>query len=233
MKLSEKTIEVLKNFSNINPNLVVSAGSNLKTISEAKNIMASADITETFENGFGIYDLNEFLSAFNLIDNPTLEFTNNAVKIKGDKTQVEYRFANTEILTAPPANVNMPDCNFEFEFTAEQIGQIKKAASALGHPVLSVSIKEDNEKSETWVEAKVCDPNNPTANTFTLDIVSNMNFNGDVSERMGNEYQFLISNLKLINGQNYKVQISNKLISSWKCPVAEYWIALEKTSTIG
>ena len=95
MKLSEKTIEVLKNFSNINPNLVVSAGSNLKTISEAKNIMASADITETFENGFGIYDLNEFLSAFNLIDNPTLEFTDNAVKIKGDKTQVEYRFANT------------------------------------------------------------------------------------------------------------------------------------------
>ncbi len=46
MQLSEKTIEVLKNFANINPNLVVSAGSNLKTISEAKNIMASADVAE-------------------------------------------------------------------------------------------------------------------------------------------------------------------------------------------
>jgi hypothetical protein len=57
MQLSEKTIEVLKNFANINPNLVVSAGSNLKTISEAKNIMASADVAETFDNGFGIYDL--------------------------------------------------------------------------------------------------------------------------------------------------------------------------------
>ena len=37
MQLSNETIEVLKNFANINPNLVVSAGSNLKTISEAKN----------------------------------------------------------------------------------------------------------------------------------------------------------------------------------------------------
>ncbi len=36
MKLSKETIEVLKNFANINPNLVVSAGNNLKTISEAK-----------------------------------------------------------------------------------------------------------------------------------------------------------------------------------------------------
>ena len=218
MQLSEKTIEVLKNFANINPNLVVSAGSNLKTISEAKNIMASADIDETFENGFGIYDLNEFLSAFNLIESPTLEFTDNAVKIKGAGSQVEYRFANVEILTQPAKSVTMPDVDLSVTISAEDISQIKRAAGALGHPVLSI-YSDDGAN----LVVKVCDPNNPTANTWSKTIAN---------DRYGTfDYQFLISNLKLLPG-DYQVSISNKFISSWKSPVVEYWIALEKTSTI-
>lgn len=62
MQVSNETIEVLKNFAGINPNIVISPGQKLKTISEAKNIMAEADITEDFPLEFGIYDLHEFLS---------------------------------------------------------------------------------------------------------------------------------------------------------------------------
>jgi hypothetical protein len=220
MQLSNETIEVLKNFANINPNLVVSAGSNLKTISEAKNIMSSANVAETFDSGFGIYDLNEFLSALNLIDSPTLEFTDNAVKIKNDSSQVEYRFANVEILTSPAKSVNMPEADLRLELSADDISQIKRAAGALGHPVLSLSVKDNS------VVAKVCDPNNPTANTWSKTIPTDR-----VDDWAGFDYQFLISNLKLLPG-DYKVDISNKLISSWKGPIVEYWIALEKTSTI-
>lgn len=219
MKLSNATIEVLKNFSNINPNLVVSAGSNLKTVNEAKNIMASADISEVFENGFGIYDLNEFLSAFNLVDNPVLDFTDNAVKIKGDTAEVVYRFANTEILTQPAKSINMPPSDLSIKLTESDIADVKKAAGALGHPVLSIT----NEGNNIFI--KVCDPNNPTANTWSKHITTE-----EVTESF--DFQFLISNLKLIPS-DYDINISNKLISSWKCPIVEYWIALEKTSTIG
>jgi hypothetical protein len=220
MQLSNETIEVLKNFANINPNLVVSAGSNLKTISEAKNIMASADISETFDTGFGIYDLNEFLSAINLIDSPTLEFTDNAVKIKNQTSQVEYRFANVEILTSPAKSVNMPDVDVSLTLSVDDISQIKRAAGALGHPVLSLSVVDNS------VVAKVCDPNNPTANTWSKTIPTDR-----IDDGVAFDYQFLISNLKLLPG-DYLVNISNKLISSWKSPIVEYWIALEKTSTI-
>ena len=220
MQLSNETIEVLKNFANINPNLVVSAGSNLKTISEAKNIMASADISETFDTGFGIYDLNEFLSAINLIDSPTLEFTDNAVKIKNQTSQVEYRFANVEILTSPAKSVNMPDVDVSLTLSVDDISQIKRAAGALGHPVLSLSVVNNS------VVAKVCDPNNPTANTWSKTIPTDR-----IDDGVAFDYQFLISNLKLLPG-DYLVNISNKLISSWKSPIVEYWIALEKTSTI-
>jgi hypothetical protein len=222
MKISEATIEVLRNFASIQPNLVVSAGSNLKTISEARNIMVSADIDETFDKDFGIYDLNEFLSAFNLIDGAELEFTDNAVLIKGADDKVVYRFANAEILAQPAKTINMPEADLEMTLTESEIAQVKRAASALGHPVLSIT-KEDND-----TVVKVCDPNNPTANTWSKKVTPAKVPSGSY------DYQFLISNLKLIQ-DDYTLQVSNKLISSWKSnnrnPIVEYWIALEKTST--
>ena len=216
MQLSEQTIEVLKNFANVNPNLVVSAGSNLKTISEAKNIMASANVV-------AIYDLNEFLSALNLIDSPTLEFTDNAVKIKNDSSSVEYRFANIEILTQPAKSVTMPDVDVSLKISADDISQIKRAAAALGHPVLSLSVVDNS------VVAKVCDPNNPTANTWSKIIPTDR-----IDDWADFDYQFLISNLKLLPG-DYEVQISSKLITQFKNKEVNvtYWIALEKLSTFG
>jgi hypothetical protein len=221
MKLSEKTIETLKNFSSINPNLVVREGNQLSTISEAKNIMASTTVSETFDKPFGIYDLNEFLSAVSLIKDSELEFTDNAVKIKNASSSVNYRFANIEILTAPAKSITMPESNLSIKITDEVISEIRRAGSALGHPVLSI-VSEDG-----VVIVKVCDPSNPTANTWSKIIDT-----ADVGAAEF-DYQFLISNLKLIPG-DYEVNISNKLISSWKntnTSEVEYWIALEKTST--
>ena len=40
MKLSTNTIQVLKNFASINQNLVIKEGSEIKTISAIKNIVA-------------------------------------------------------------------------------------------------------------------------------------------------------------------------------------------------
>ena len=48
MQLSESTVDVLRNFSGINQNLMIKSGSTIKTISEAKNVVATADIAESF-----------------------------------------------------------------------------------------------------------------------------------------------------------------------------------------
>ena len=48
MELSENTLQVLRNFSGINQNLLIKTGTNLKTISEARNVVATADVTESF-----------------------------------------------------------------------------------------------------------------------------------------------------------------------------------------
>ena len=43
MKLSDKTISVLKNFSSINQSILFKEGSKLRTISVMKNILAEAE----------------------------------------------------------------------------------------------------------------------------------------------------------------------------------------------
>ena len=61
MKLSNDTRDVLKNYSTINANLLVSSGNKIATMSQMKNIVSLATLPDTFENEFAIYDLNEFL----------------------------------------------------------------------------------------------------------------------------------------------------------------------------
>ena len=68
MELSENTLQVLRNFSGINQNILIKSGSNLKTISEARNVVATAEVTEEFTKDFGIYDLNEFIGVMGLVE---------------------------------------------------------------------------------------------------------------------------------------------------------------------
>ena len=44
MKLSEHTVEVLKNFATINQNLIIKEGNTLTTMSAIKNIVAKAEV---------------------------------------------------------------------------------------------------------------------------------------------------------------------------------------------
>jgi hypothetical protein len=48
MKLSNETIEVLKNFASINMSLLVKPGSKLRTVSPQKTILAQANVKELF-----------------------------------------------------------------------------------------------------------------------------------------------------------------------------------------
>jgi len=219
-KLSAQTLDILKNFSSINSNLIVKSGEALSTISEAKNIMATADISETFESTFGIYDLNEFISMFSLMSDPDLDFTADSVVFKSGRTKASYRFADQSILTTPKSKINMPTADVTVSIGSDLLGQIRKAAGVLGHTIVSIG-GEDG-----VITLSVVDPKNSTANSFSV-VLDDANANTSSFD-----LQFLIANLKVIPG-DYQVQISSKLISHWtntSAPV-NYYIALEKTSS--
>jgi hypothetical protein len=219
MKLSTSTLDILKNFADINPNLVVKCGEPLSTISEAKNIMASAEITEVFTSGFGIYDLNEFISMFNLMSDPDLTFNDSSVQFASGRSRATYRFADPSVLTTPKSKITMPGADLTVTISSDILTQIRKAAGVLKHSIVSI------QGDKGTVTLSVVDPKNSAANTFSVVI--------DESNPQTNSFdlQFLISNLKVIPG-DYTVKISSKLISHWTHAAApvNYYIALEKSS---
>lgn len=224
MKLSTDTLNVLKNFSTINSNIVINSGNVIKTMAEAKNVMATATVQETFDGTFGIYDLGEFLSVYNMFDDPALEFADdmNSVTIREGRSAVKYFFSDPSILTTPQKDITMPATDVGFTLTAEDLSAIRRASSALGCSEFVVSEKEGQ------LIGSVTDTKNSTANEFTIELEAD----GDLGVT-GFSYVFSIPNLKLIGG-DYTVNISNKLISQFSNETGvKYFVALEKSSKVG
>lgn len=222
MQLSNDTLDVLKNFSTINPNLVIEPGQKIQTISESKTVMAMAEITEDFPNQVGIYDLNEFLSVLNLIDANNVEFSDKYLSISstsGNAQQVTYYYSNPEILTTPSKDIVMPDVDVGVTLSEDVLGKIKQASNVLGHNDLSITGKNGT------LEARIFDAKDATANDFTLLIESDNICKSEFN------FDFNIANLKLISG-DYFISLSNKKISHWQntnFPI-EYFVALEQST---
>ena len=218
MKLTTETISVLKNFSTINANLMVKAGSSLSTMSAMKNIVAGADVTEKFPSDFAIYDLNEFLSALSLFGKPDLDFNNEFVNIteEGTSESLKYWFSDPSVVTTPSKEISMPsNTELTFNLSSETLDRITKAGAVVGVPDMSLS----------GGKLAVTDKKNSTANVFetSLDV-------GDVAAEY--KFWFKVENLKLMPGA-YDVEVSSKQIShftSTKLGV-QYWIALEPESS--
>jgi hypothetical protein len=217
MKLTTETISVLKNFSTINANLMVKAGSSLSTMSAMKNIVAKADVTEEFPSDFAIYDLNEFLSALSLFGKPDLEFDNDFVIIteEGTSKSLKYWFSDPSVVTTPSKEISMPSTELTFNLSSDTLNEITKAAAVIGVPDMALA----------GGKLMVTDKKNSTANAYetSLDV-------GDVAAEY--KFWFKVENLKVMLGA-YDVEVSSKKISHFtntKLGV-QYWIALEPEST--
>ena len=123
MRLSTETTSVLKNFSTINQNLVVKAGSNISTMSAMKNIVAKAEVKEDFPSNFAIYDLNEFLSALSLFNNVDLQFDKDFVilsnygaapELRSFGPNLKYWFSDPSVVTTPSKEISMPSEELSF-----------------------------------------------------------------------------------------------------------------------
>ena len=222
MKLSEHTIEVLKNFASINQNLVIKEGSTLTTMSAMKNIVAKADVEESFDKEVAIYDLNEFLASISLFTNPVLEFNEGFVTIKEEnspKNSLKYFYSDPSVVTSPNKTITMPSKGVSFTLNGENLNKLKRAAGVIQAPDLVL------EKKDADVFLTVKDKKNDTANTFSVDVDT-------TTEGSNFKFYYKVENLKVMEG-NYDVEISSKNISHLKSTNkdVEYWVALEPESS--
>ena len=216
MKLTSKTISILKNFSTINQNLMVKTGNTLSTMSAMKNIVAQAEVTEGFPQEFAIYDLNEFLSALSLFEEPELNFQDQYVTItqEGSRKNLKYWFSDPEVVTKPSKAIVMPSTEVTFNLSSDTLNEIQKAAAVIGAPDMAL----------VNGSLMVTDKKNDTANAYETGL--------DAKETDADyKFWFKVENLKLMSG-SYDVEVSSKNISHFTNSAVgvEYWIALEPES---
>ncbi|MDA7837523.1 DNA polymerase [bacterium] len=220
MELTENTLQVLRNFASIHQNIVIQEGNILRTVSEAKTVLARSEVDVDFPSSFGVYDLGELLSVLSLVESPRIAFDEKFLTISdgSGRSSVKYFYSDPNILTSSTKDISMPDPDVSFRLDRETMNKIKRAASVFGHTEVSVT-KEDGA-----IILTVLNNEDPTSNTLKIMVDGSSDLNGF-------KLIFNINNLKMIDG-DYDVSLSSKLISHFVNTESnvEYWVALQKTS---
>ena len=224
MKLTPKTLTVLKNFYTINPSIRFTEGNVLRTVSPTKSILAQAKVDVEFPKKFCINDISRFLSSLGLYDNPEIEVEEKQVRIKSDRSELNYVCAAENLVILPPAkNIEMPkELTAQFKVTNAEIQQLFKAISILGLPELAIVGDGEN------LMLKGMDAENKVQDGYSLNI-------GETKKK----FKAIIKteNFKLL-AYDYEVKIG---YVNGEVPVAyfsnaeegvDYWIAVSKDSAL-
>jgi hypothetical protein len=219
MNISTDTLTVLKNFSEINQNILFKPGSKINTISQGKNIVAQAEVSEKFDMEFGIYDLPEFLRTVEIFDKPSLKFNGgDYVTISDEKIKqsIKYFFSDKSVILTIDNGIKMPDKTVAFTLKRDDYARLQKAYNTLNLPDVAVIGDGKNIKLSTT------DKKNKTANSYSIVI--------DETDKIFTAY-FRAENFKILP-DDYDVAISKQKISNFtsRTRAIQYWIALEPDS---
>ena len=218
MKINKDTLNTLKNFSDINMSIEVKAGNTLRTVSVQKNILAQAEVETTFPQDFAIYEVNRFLGAISLFDNPDFEFGEKSVRIGNDRNSLNYVYCDPSMIVTPPEkNITVPDPEVRFKLSQDSLSRVMKAGNVLGTPEIVV-------EGGSPMTVRAMDSQNDSSDTFHV----NLDENTDKTFR----FVFKIENFKMVPG-DYDVEISSKGIAKFSQNQLQYWIATESSSTYG
>ena len=223
IQFSSRTLNLLKNFSSINSNILIKKGNKINTVSPMKNIMGKAEIDEDFPVEFGIWDLNKFLGTISLFKDPSFIFEDKCVTIgdNNNSSKVVYYYSDPQLLTTTDKEVQMPESSLHFTLKQEVLQEVLKASSVLQLPDMIIS-SSDNKV----VDITLTDKKDKTSNTYTV--------NADISTVDVHDFNFIlkVENIKIIP-DTYIVNMSSKRASNFQTEDGrlDYWIALESDTT--
>lgn len=224
LKLSEKTLLILKNFQKINKGLVLKKGNILMTKSDDNILYAEATIDETMSEDFAIYDLAELINYLGFIGADAVlepDMVELKLSLKGESGKKgKMNLADPSVVSHPKKRITTPVANVIFELKSDQLDDILNGASVTGHKILNFTTAEDNGKKS--IIAEVLDPKDSSANIVTFPI---QDYDGN------DEFNFYlnIDNMKMLKS-DYKVEISKLGAITFVNDSVKYVIALEATS---
>lgn len=218
MKLSKETLNTLKNFTNINTSILVRPGNVLSTISSNQTMLAKAEVAETFEKEFAIYNLPEFLSLLTLTDDVEFELHDTHAVLKNkDGFKTRYLFAAPNVVTAAPKKeIQLPSVDVSIHLKEEYLTKAIKLASILNLPHVAFVGKDGK------LSMKVTKSSEEDGNSSSFEL-------GDTDKEF--KVFFKIDYLKVLEG-DYNIEVSAQGISKFTNATKPfvYWISVETDS---
>jgi hypothetical protein len=214
MKFSNDTLNVLRNFSSINPSVLFKPGQTVRTISPQKTVMAAATIAESVPTEAAVYDLSRYLATLQLFDEPEVQFGESKFTISSGRSQLKYTYASPSMIISPPEkDIELPNPELSVKLNWKTIDSVIKAAGVL-------SLGEVGFKAqETTVTMSAVDSKNPTADSF--DVVIKDDYDGAPFNMI-----IKVDNLKLMPA-DYDVALSSRGMAHFKSENVQYWIAVQ------
>jgi len=215
MKLSENTLAVLKNFASINSGVVLAEGKTQKTIHPDKSVLVEAVLEDSFDETFGIYDLNQFLGNLTTLKNPELTFTKDSVTLDDGELALTYRGCSPNLIVTPPnKELVLKSVDVTFTLTNVTLQKLLKVALQNALPNLSVVGKDGA------LLLRIHERANDTSNHGSMKI-------GDYA---GQDFvaTFKTENLKLLP-DDYNVELQNGAFAKFENAkkTLKYFVALE------
>lgn len=220
MKLSENTIKILKNFTKINTGISVKPGSHIATVSPSKTVLAEAHVDESFDHGFNIYDLNQFLGTLSLYkEDLDIQLNDKCFTITGknNKSKLNYWYAApAAVIGVPDKKLNLPSNDVALKLSLEDLQHTLSFASIL---VSSHVFIESDGKQVYISTGDTKDDSQPSQKL-------------NICEGDGKVYKlvFKTENFSKLFETSYNVTISSKFISKFVSEDKKltYWLAVEK-----
>ena len=216
MKFSEQTLTVLKSFSTINKSILLKAGSEIRTITPEKTLIAKAKISDEIPSDACIYDLSRFISILSLYNEPDVEFHNKYFVISQGKRKTRYVYADITMIHVPPEKeITLPSEDVKVTVVWDDFQSVLKAAGVLQFEEIAF-VGEDGKCFLRAIDSK-----NPTADAYGVEIgVTDDTFTIIVKT----------DNLKLLP-QDYEIVLCAKGISYFKGSDVSYYVGIDAKST--
>ena len=221
MQFNNDTVNILKNFSMINPSIAFKTGNVLATMSPMKSIMARAMLDDEFPCDGAIYDLGRFLGVISLFESPVYTFKEKVLEIEGNGKSVSYTFADPSMIVTPTKEkIEIPDPDIDIHVAWDQIQAVLRAANIMQLPEIAVTGGSD-------IQLEALNSKDPTSDRYTQSLGPN-----DTNRNF--TFIFKAENMKLMS-YDYNCKITQKGISQFTSrndtgPRITYWIAVEQNS---
>jgi hypothetical protein len=185
------------------------------------SILASAELKDEFPDGFCVYDLNEFISVYDMFKEGEMLFDDKHVIFKDGNRRTKYRKTAKEMIVLPKADsLKLQTVDLEFFLPQKDYIKLMEASSKLGTPNIRIVSDGETVQFENYDLAG----KNPNSNLI------------EICPGNGNKYSvvFKTENFKMILG-DYNVRVAFKGIAHFKnaAQEIEYWVAAEPQTKIG